>query len=109
MNPIERRKVKKVLKEAREIIGRGWTTNTCARNKKGIPCSSTSPEATQWCAEGAIIKAAAGDEILKHHAWTAFSCAVLDTRFMTGNKWNDKQIGAKPVMAALRRAARMVQ
>lgn len=109
MNPIERRKVRKVLKEAREIVGIGWTTKTCARNKKGEPCSSTSSQATQWCAEGAIIKAAAGDEILKQRAWMAFCIAVCDSRWENPNKWNDKQLSKKPVMSALRRAARLVK
>ena len=42
------------LRKAREFIERGWTQGSSARDINGKGCVSFSPEATEWCAVGAL-------------------------------------------------------
>lgn len=49
----------KILKHTRELISKGWTQNTYARDKDGEPTPSSRNEdkAVCWCLFGALIKA----------------------------------------------------
>src|SRR5690242_7058396 len=46
-----------VLRAARELVQRGWTQGWYARDKTGRAVGWDHPEASCWCASGAIYKA----------------------------------------------------
>lgn len=46
------------LKRAKELIERGWTQNTRARDAEGDPTHADSADAVMFCVEGACVRAA---------------------------------------------------
>ena len=46
----------RVLREARDLIARGWTQGTLARDGNGDPVEPTSDAATCWCSLGALMR-----------------------------------------------------
>lgn len=50
-------KVLKVLRTARGLVDKGWTTGALAMNKKGKRVPVKSPEAVSFCAIGALRRA----------------------------------------------------
>lgn len=61
--------VVEVLEAARNLISdpERWTIEVCARDKDYQACGSKNPNATKWCAIGAIVRYAA-DPIFKLNA-----------------------------------------
>lgn len=56
--PAKRRKqVATVLRDAAELVNRGWTQGDYARDAAGHEVDPRDPEAVCWCAQGAIWKA----------------------------------------------------
>ena len=49
--------VVEILKEARELVAKGWTRGCSARDAKGDFVRPESPDATCWCAYGAVARA----------------------------------------------------
>ena len=50
--------VNKVLSRAADLVERGWTQDTYARNERGFSCSSYGAEACSWCLTGSLMRAA---------------------------------------------------
>lgn len=58
-----REEFRRVLESARARIAsrERFTTGTCARNRDGLSCSSSSPDAVAWCGFGALCAETGGD------------------------------------------------
>lgn len=91
-----------LLRAAQLLRDYGWTTNELARTKSGFPCDPTSSQATCFCVEGAILKAAH-----EHHVESAPTFTTLREYlgYPTLFAWNDRQSDATPVIEALEQAA----
>ena len=108
----------RVLDRAAAYVDRGWTQRAKARNADGDSWSPHSPDATCWCALGAV-QAALGDLVdertrdpRKRHL--IFDCALdtlcTETGSDTVSVWNDDPAQtAQDVAGALRRAALRVR
>lgn len=55
--------VREVLVKARALVEKGWTQGTFARNADGVPVPFYFKDATCWCGDGALLKAANYDPI----------------------------------------------
>jgi hypothetical protein len=89
-----------VLHEARGLLERGWTVKAFARDAAGTHVESLNPDATCWCAAGAISKATnqRGD----YHIWEALEDEFLDGESIS--KFNDNQHTVEPVLELFARA-----
>jgi hypothetical protein len=102
------RAVKAVLLKASKLIRKGWCKGTLARGKSGRPCSPLSPRAASWCLDGAL-ECAAGDRG-DGFEWASWLVRMAVNTCVGGyGDWNDRQETRRPVIAALRRALRMVR
>lgn len=74
-----------LLRKARALIEQGWSQGCGAKDANGFPVSTSSQEATSYCAIGAL--EAAGDLSFGH--WRALEAlrAGLPEASITG--WND--------------------
>lgn len=89
----------KVLRQAAELVGRGWCQQASATDVQGFPVMVTDPRAVRWCADGAILATGASG-----HAWSVLM-RVLGSRY-TVTEWNDApERTQQEVIAALLRAA----
>ena len=108
--------VEHILEGAKELVERGWTQKTFARDRMGKECAVTSPFAQKWCLAGACHHAhhfyqyrtdILWDQILSHVRKTAIdlhgdSMAKADL-FVT--RWNDALERTKADVLALLDAA----
>lgn len=96
-----------VLRRAAELIAEPerWTRETLARDANGKECQECSVKAVQWCALGAIVRAAADAGIGSH--WGDASWALrLHLGIRNTGEWNDHPSRRHAeVLAALRAAA----
>lgn len=97
--------VTRVLRAAADLIESegAWTTGAWARDADGVSVFPDEPSAVCWCAEGAIARVA-GDGLAGQE--TAEVINAVEQHIGRGIvTWNDTQRAARPVVAALRRAA----
>jgi hypothetical protein len=95
--------VEKILLKAADIIDAGWTQRAEARDKSGEVVDPMGPAATNFCAIGAVRRAAWNDQALD-----AALNALRDEIGTSGlGNWNDSErmTGAR-VAAAMRATAR---
>lgn len=71
----------RVLREARELIARGWTQEVSARDANGTPVAPTDDTATCWCTIGALMRAGG--------ARAASALAAFLPRNTSIPRWND--------------------
>lgn len=82
----------RVLRRARELIEKGWTTKWFAKTKTGRRCAVNSPYATFWCAMGALQRAVVDTgyhdgthELMRRHLYP-----MIDFSFASIAAWNDE-------------------
>lgn len=80
--------VKNILIHARDLISKGWTQQTMARNDLGYPVSCHDPYATCYCLSGALLKSCCSfDEKYNTYAYIEDILKnVIDDTIMS---WND--------------------
>ena len=78
----------RVLREARDLIARGWTQGTLARDGNGDPVEPTSDAATCWCSLGAA-KAVTKQDLSYGLAWSALLAALPESHRGYISNWND--------------------
>jgi len=95
----------RVLLEAADVLDKkDWTQMVWARNAQNAMCSAWSPDATKFCASGAIARILASDDS------SAFlECVNVVERYLDNGKtlyaWNDELTRTKQeVVDALRNA-----
>lgn len=77
--------ITQILNDAADLVSRGWTQRTYARDAQRAPCPWDSPDAASWCMSGAVSRAArsVGDEV-------ASAAYEFCWRFMGDmSAWND--------------------
>lgn len=96
-----------VLRRAAELIAapERWTQGTLARDANGKECQECGTQAVQWCALGAIVRAAADAGFHSH--WCDASWVLrLHLGIRNTGEWNDSPFRTHAeVLAALRAAA----
>ena len=104
--------VSRILSAAADLVDKGWCQWSQARNASGESCPIAAPAAVQWCAQGAI-RRAAYDRIqdpmtssaVVYHA----NCAVAETLGVVHHHqvglWNDSSECTSLEVAATLRAA----
>jgi hypothetical protein len=98
--------VAKVLNDAADLIEqRGWAKRAGARDSTGTLVAPLDPYACRWCATGAIERAAGGFSLMAP-ALVALRRHLGLRGFGGVPGWNDRQPNARPVIAALRAAAK---
>lgn len=92
-----------VLRRARARLAQpgAWTKDFDARNAAGEPVDADCPEATCWCAWGAVIVESGGDygAAIEELAW-----ALSTPREARISAFNDAQETVEPVLAMFDRA-----
>lgn len=117
--------VARILAHAARIVGRGWCQDALARDCQGTAVYLDDPNATNFCASGAIRVAARGlenEEEMYVRAVTCVACSVEDgphffrPRNPGGRRqffiayWNDNPQRTKAqVVATLRKAAALAK
>lgn len=98
-----------VLREARRLIAEvGWTQGTFARNAGGADVSPRSPQATCFCAAGAIIRANDGCDMGFSSPGISAVEHVIDERWI--DAWNDREERTRDeVLAAFDRAIQLAE
>lgn len=105
--------IAKKLNAAADLLEtKGWTKGTYARDAHGESCQVTSRKATCFCLDGALRR------VLIPRTWKGrMSFEMKDALCLQIEKflgiqslidWNDTRRSAKPVIAALRGAAKQV-
>lgn len=96
-----------VLNQAADLIEKGWTQKTLARNKQDQGCSPNNKNAVAWCVMGALLRVT--DRSITY--FTALNTLRGQMELGTSiNSWNDhpKRTQAE-VVTALRAAARKAE
>lgn len=104
--PEHREEVVNTLRDAAEVVERGWTQGTFARNAGGYEVQPTALYAVCWCALGAISRVTNEEPGLDEHATDALS------EYINGaiGAWNDEpDRTAAEVAAAMRECADRVE
>lgn len=91
-----KRKWAGALREARGVLERGWTQGSFARDANAYSVSSKNPDATCWCAAGAIQKVVGCPEA--YFIWDAISDVLHDETGQTISEFNDSQKTVEPVL-----------
>jgi hypothetical protein len=94
----------RLLIRARGFLERGWCQGVAARDKAGNDVEPTSPDATFWCAFGALIAAGAPTTIgafIDHLAIRRLTAAMDGVIF---EYFNDRQEAVEQVLPAFDRA-----
>jgi hypothetical protein len=90
-----------VILGAIRLLRKGWAKGSGARDRNGHGCNYDSPEATSWCAEGALRRASIGHAEAYLKAQSIFEAVVGTQQY--GN-WNDNQASVELVIAAMQKA-----
>lgn len=98
--------IAKKLNAAADLLEtKGWTKGELARNVEGKKCAVLSRSANCFCVIGAIQRVCREQWILISEVTNLINLKVLPGDLVT---WNDTRRSAKPVIAALRGAAKQV-
>ena len=90
-----------VLADAEKLVERGWCRGMMARERHGDECHPASPNATHFCVEGAIVRAANGNRTKERLALHHMAKVVCDWPA----DWNDMDGRTRDeVVEALRQA-----
>jgi hypothetical protein len=101
-------KASAILRRAVTIVKRGWRQGMSASKGIGLQVDPQSPEATHWCALGAINRAAGKDTLGQMEFAGECLRRATGTEFV--HSWNDASGRKKSqVIAALRKAARIAE
>lgn len=79
---------KEILAEARELIAKGWTQGTPARNADGDDCGVYESEAQCFCSLGALWRAAGGIGVAVDAA-NALRAGATGSLASSISFWND--------------------
>lgn len=92
------------LRKARGLLEKGWTKGAYARNAEGQKTAWLSPEATCWCARGALLAAAEVNGDFYSENWDNVNkiTSIIEHRPCGGLgllDFNDAQDTVEPILA----------
>lgn len=98
-----------VLERAAALVRQGWCKHSLAQDAAGEPVYPTDEDACRWCASGAILRAVHDLDASVPTHLHAYKCVCQPAGLTSLGIWNDRQRSRRPVIAALKRAARLAR